>query len=226
MTQIFESYSAFLKREDKKVNGVDADFAKQYPDHEKQNESNEGCWNCSGCFDCSDCSGCSDCSDCSGCFDCSGCSGCSDCSDCSRCFDCFHCSDCSGCSRCSGCYGLQKQKGIDAKTGEGTIMGNYPTLENIHQRVLEAASPTGALEMGDWHTCDTTHCRGGWAVHLAGEQGKKLEQATSTLFAAMMIYKASSKIKVAPTKFFLNNEESMADMKRCAEEEKLLTPKT
>jgi hypothetical protein len=178
MTQIFESYSAFLKREDKKVNGVDADFAKQYPDHEKQNESNEGCWNCSGCFDCSD------------------------------------------------CYGLQKQKGIDAKTGEGTIMGNYPTLENIHQRVLEAASPTGALEMGDWHTCDTTHCRGGWAVHLAGEQGKKLEQATSTLFAAMMIYKASSKIKVAPTKFFLNNEESMADMKRCAEEEKLLTPKT
>jgi hypothetical protein len=196
MTQIFESYSAFLKREDKKVNGVDADFAKQYPDHEKQNESNEGCWNCSGCSDCYDC------------------------------YDCFDCSGCFDCSRCSGCYGLQKKKGIDAKTGEGTIMGNYPTLENIHQRVLEAASPTGALEMGDWHTCDTTHCRGGWAVHLAGEQGKKLEQATSTLFAAMMIYKASSKIKVAPTKFFLNNEESMADMKRCAEEEKLLTPKT
>jgi hypothetical protein len=74
--------------------------------------------------------------------------------------------------------------------------------------------------MGDWHTCDTTHCRAGWAVFLAGEEGKKLEQQTSTLFAAMQIYKKSSEIRVYPPRFFEGNETALADMKRCAEEEK------
>ena len=73
--------------------------------------------------------------------------------------------------------------------------------------------------MGDWHTCSTTHCRAGWVVHLAGEAGKELEKKTSTLFAAMQIYKASSPIRVSPTRFFETNEAAMKDMQRCAEEE-------
>jgi hypothetical protein len=57
-------------------------------------------------------------------------------------------------------------------------------------------------------------------THLAGEAGKKLEQETSTLFAAMMIYKKSSpEIRVSPVRFFETNEVAMADMKRCAEKE-------
>ncbi len=71
--------------------------------------------------------------------------------------------------------------------------------------------------MGSWHTCDTTHCRAGWVVHLAGEEGCKLEKRTSTLFAAMQIYKKSSGIKVSPTRFFESNEVAMKDIKRCAE---------
>jgi hypothetical protein len=71
--------------------------------------------------------------------------------------------------------------------------------------------------MGHWHTCETTHCRAGWVVHLAGEEGKKLERRTSTQFAASQIYKASSKIHVATTRFFESNEVALADMKRCAE---------
>tara|TARA_R110002020_G_scaffold154258_4_gene333841 strand:- start:52 stop:333 length:282 start_codon:yes stop_codon:yes gene_type:complete len=74
-----------------------------------------------------------------------------------------------------------------------------------------------SLEMDDWHTCDTTHCRAGWIVVLAGEKGKELEKKTSTCFAAMQIYKESSEIKVPPKKFFATNEESMEDIKRCAE---------
>ncbi len=74
--------------------------------------------------------------------------------------------------------------------------------------------------MGKWHTCDTTHCRAGWVVTLAGEKGKELEAKTSTLFAAMMIYKASSPIKVSPPRFFEKNDVAMADMKKCAELEK------
>ena len=74
--------------------------------------------------------------------------------------------------------------------------------------------------MGDWHTCETTHCRAGWVVHLAGEEGYKLEKQTDTCFAAMMIYKNSSDIRVSPNKFYLSNEESIADMERCAALEK------
>jgi hypothetical protein len=56
-------------------------------------------------------------------------------------------------------------------------------------------------------------------VHLAGKPGYVLEKATSPLFAAMMIYQASSKIEVAPTRFFSSNDAALSDMKRCAEEE-------
>jgi len=94
-------------------------------------------------------------------------------------------------------------------------------IENIHQKVLEAIQDNGnKLEMSTWHSCETTHCRGGWVVHLAGKEGKELEEKTSTQFAAMMIYKASSKIRVFPPKFFETNERAMEDIIRCAEEEK------
>jgi hypothetical protein len=75
--------------------------------------------------------------------------------------------------------------------------------------------------MADWHTCDTTHCRAGWVVHLAGEEGKKLESAIGTPLAAIKIYRASSDIEVKwVLRFFESDEEAMEDMKRCAELEK------
>jgi hypothetical protein len=95
-----------------------------------------------------------------------------------------------------------------------------PKIENIHQKVLEAVSRPDAFDMGAWHTCETTHCRGGWVVALAGEAGKVLEERTTTLFAAMQIYKASSTVRVSPTRFFETNEVAMKDIERCAEEEK------
>ena len=76
--------------------------------------------------------------------------------------------------------------------------------------------------MEKWHTCNTEHCRAGWVVTLAGDEGKKLEEKTYTLFAAMQIYKASSPIRVSPTRFFEDNETAMKDIERCAEEEKAL----
>ncbi len=98
---------------------------------------------------------------------------------------------------------------------------NIPKIENIHQRVLDAVSATDdSLDMSTWHTCETTHCRAGWVVFLSGEQGKALEEQTSPDFAAMMIYKNSSDIRVSPVRFFEDNETAMNDMKRCAELEK------
>jgi len=78
--------------------------------------------------------------------------------------------------------------------------------------------------MGSWHKCETTHCRAGWVVVLAGSAGKELESRTTTLFAAMQIYhKSSPEIEVSPVRFYETNEVAMEDIKRCAEAEKLAT---
>jgi hypothetical protein len=73
--------------------------------------------------------------------------------------------------------------------------------------------------MADWHTCDTTHCRGGWVVELAGEQGRALETFHNTALAAYLIYKESSELPVLFSGFYENNESAMADMERMAEME-------
>ena len=72
--------------------------------------------------------------------------------------------------------------------------------------------------MNDWHTCNTTHCRGGWVVHLAGEAGYALERFHNTALAAQLIYRESSPdMPVSPPRFYESNPVAMADMKRLAE---------
>jgi hypothetical protein len=99
-------------------------------------------------------------------------------------------------------------------------MPETPVIKNIHQKVLEAVLAPDALDMQGWHKCETTHCRAGWVVTLAGEAGKALEKETSTLFAAMQIYHKSSSIRVSPVRFFDSNEAALADIKLCAQKEK------
>jgi hypothetical protein len=83
-------------------------------------------------------------------------------------------------------------------------MPEVPVIENIHQKIAEQIN---ALEMSQWHSpCGTTHCRAGWVVELAGEQGKALEKATSTPFAAMCIYKVSSARFPEFRDFYTDNE--------------------
>jgi hypothetical protein len=74
--------------------------------------------------------------------------------------------------------------------------------------------------MGTWHTCETTHCRAGWVVALAGEAGKKLEAFHNTELAAALIYRESSPHKVSCARFYDSNEAAMADIKRMAELER------
>jgi hypothetical protein len=95
-----------------------------------------------------------------------------------------------------------------------------PKIENIHESVYEAASKPDALNMRIWHSCDTTHCRAGWVVTLAGAAGKALEWAIGTPAAAAVIYLASDpKLEKMPN-FYASNEDALADMKALAEEEK------
>ena len=53
-TEIFESYKAFLAREDKFVNGVSPEFAKRYSNWRAMNSTNKGCWDCLDCRNCID----------------------------------------------------------------------------------------------------------------------------------------------------------------------------
>jgi len=93
-----------------------------------------------------------------------------------------------------------------------------PVIADIHTRIYKAASKKGALDMGTWHRCEKTHCRAGWAVALAGEEGAALESFYNTPLAAMMIYDASDpKFKINPGRFFDENKEALADMKKLAE---------
>ena len=128
-----------------------------------------------------------------------------------------NCSDCSDCSYCSDCRGCSNKK------GDETNKVIIPKIENIHQKVFEAASKENALDMAKWHTCETTHCRAGWVVFLAGEEGKKLEVRFDTPLAASMIYRESSPIKVRMNDFFDRNQEAMEKMRKAAEEEIELT---
>ena len=50
-----------------------------------------------------------------------------------------------------------------------------------------AALQEGALEMADWHSCETTHCLSGWLIHQAGEPGRLLEAAVGPNVAGLML---------------------------------------
>jgi uncharacterized protein YjbI with pentapeptide repeats len=96
-------------------------------------------------------------------------------------------------------------------------LSGVPVIPEIHKRVYGAVSLPGALEMGAWHTCETTHCRGGWVVTLAGEDGKALEIKIGTSAAAALIYIKSDPTLARVPSFHASNADALADMKRLAE---------
>ena len=98
-----------------------------------------------------------------------------------------------------------------------------PKIKNIHQAIYEAISGDNALEMGNWHTCETTHCIAGWVVTLAGEAGKVMEGLMGTPAAAAFIYMASDPDLEKIPDFHCSNDEAMENAKKLAEQEKLKT---
>lgn len=191
-TKIFTDIEAFLKRQDKNINGVTQEFADQSPGWDKES-NNSGCWKCS------------------------------DCSRCSR------CSRCSGCSKIAFSNDLKNARPVQGGESEEKLSDfimKVPVIPGIHGKVLEAVKAPNALDMGTWHRCETTHCRAGWVVTLAGQAGRKLEELTSPQFAATQIYHASCPdVPVSPVRFFHGNQKAMEDIVRCAELEKNLSVK-
>ena len=106
--------------------------------------------------------------------------------------------------------------------GASNITIDVPIIDCIDAKILAAIELGGTLNMDIWHgkdgACGTTHCRAGWATHLAGEQGKELEKEFGPQRAAAMIYRASGPGVPAPW-FFASNEAARVDIRKCAEEQ-------
>ena len=87
-----------------------------------------------------------------------------------------------------------------------------PLIENVDGKTLEAINADGnKLDMAAWHTCETTHCRAGWYVVLAGEAGKVLESICGSNVAGALIFNKSYPDKITPN-WLASNEDAMAGM--------------
>ena len=88
----------------------------------------------------------------------------------------------------------------------------------LPRRVAEAAMKEGALKMDAWHTCETTHCLAGWAIHLSGDVGKVLEATTSPSVAGSILMPSASHL------FFSSTAEALAWCKEQLTEETEVEP--
>jgi len=91
-----------------------------------------------------------------------------------------------------------------------------PRIPDLDRKILAALEDGGRLEMDTWHSCKTTHCRAGWAIHLAGTEGEKLERRYDPALAAALLYTASSPNLPIPD-FFATKEDALEDMRARAE---------
>ena len=68
-------------------------------------------------------------------------------------------------------------------------------LDKIRAIVIDPAKPE-ALNMRDWHTCETTHCLAGWAQHLSGQPGDTQTVGTALIWpAAHMFFASNAKVR-------------------------------
>ena len=89
-----------------------------------------------------------------------------------------------------------------------------PVVEALDAKLLSILeSGKGKLKMSTWHTCRTTHCRAGWAITLAGDAGKVLEEKYGPLRAGTLIYRASTG---HVPHFFATDERALEDIREQA----------
>ncbi len=105
----------------------------------------------------------------------------------------------------------------DANLGE--ILDDVPLVENIDAAILIAVEQSQklgktGLDMSKWHTCESTHCRAGWAITLAGEQGRKLEDQYGPAVAGSLIYLRAGAERIP--NWYASNDRALADMRERA----------
>jgi hypothetical protein len=178
----------------------------------------DSCKSCKSCYSCDSCKSCDSCYSCDSCKSCDSCYSCDSCKSCKSCYSCDSCDSCYSCDSCDSCDSCYSCKSCDSCKDDKREPIKIPVIPDIHKRVYEAVAQPGALDMSDWHTCNTAHCRAGWVVALAGSAGRELEKFHCTPLAAQLIYRASG-YRINPARFYDSDKDAMADMKRLAETE-------
>lgn len=98
-----------------------------------------------------------------------------------------------------------------------TLPVEVPVVENLDLEIYEAiVAGLGNLSMSSWHSmsCNTTHCRAGWAIVLAGDEGWKLEDKVGAALAGTLIYAASSGAPIP--NFYDNSKTALEDIAKRA----------
>lgn len=89
-----------------------------------------------------------------------------------------------------------------------------PIVKDLDKKIWQKIkNKPRSLNMGGWHMCKTTHCRGGWAIHLAGKKGYDLESEIGVDAAAALIYLKST--GYIPD-FFTTDKEAKDDIRKQA----------
>ncbi len=123
---------------------------------------------------------------------------------------------CSSCSKDSTSWHLTRADLTRADLTCADLTGlNIPTVENIDAKILASIEAGGKLEMKAWHSCETTHCRAGWACLLAGYAGGLLEGKTSSYLAGRLIYE-KSRPGIPYPDFFATNNDALEDIRKHA----------
>jgi hypothetical protein len=100
-----------------------------------------------------------------------------------------------------------------AKLRNAIGLPDAPVVDDLDAKILamvDGPDAHGSLDMDVWHTCETTHCRAGWAIHLAGEAGYDLESRLGSATAGSLIYYASTG---RIPNFYATTDEALADLR-------------
>ena len=106
-------------------------------------------------------------------------------------------------------------RGADLRDAD---LSDVPVIPDIDAKILAAIEGGGTLKMDTWHTCETTHCRAGWAITIAGEAGKALEDKFGSAAAGALIYMKSTPDERIPN-FYAGDAAAMADIKARAKKQ-------
>ena len=101
----------------------------------------------------------------------------------------------------------------------GDVLDGVPAIESIDAAILAAVEASQALgkdglRMSTWHTCESTHCRAGWAIHLAGNEGYELEREYGPAMAGTLIYLKAGATRIPD--WYASDDAAMADLRERA----------
>jgi hypothetical protein len=112
---------------------------------------------------------------------------------------------------------LDKKTDLRDADLRGADLPFIPKIDDLDGKILAAIGQEGcSLDMANWHSCSTTHCRAGWAIQLSGDVGKTLESIYGPAAAGALIYATCYPTMKIPD-FYASNEDALADIKTRAE---------